>query len=266
MKKIFNFLYITFYCIGLFGLSSCADYLDVSEEISENLTIEDVFNNKRYVQRWHANIFNCISRYEMMGGTENAFVGVWNVIAGEVSPNGGTSYTVMRNGFTADDAPFHKWGDLYKYIRQAMILLERIKSVGDPNALNDSYLSPEQVERMKAEARFFIAYSYFSLFELYGPVPIVTEIADPDNPNFPDYPRASVDEMVEYIDSLLAEVIDSGNLPETTFSTGSISADFNHANHDNSKYALNEAVRPTKAAALALLAIMALCALEISTS
>lgn len=252
MKNIFRKLYITLCSIGVFGLVACADYLDVSDEISDNLTVEDVFNNKGYVQRWHANIFNCISRYEMMGGSENAFLGVWNVIAGEVSPNGGTAYTVMRNGFTADDAPFHKWGDLYKYIRQAMILLERIKPVGDPNALNDSYLSPEQVERMKAEAKFFIAYSYFSLFELYGPVPIVTEIADPDNPDFADYPRASVDEMVAYIDGLLAEVIDSGDLPETTFSTGSVSGNMDHANHDNSKYALNEAVRPTKAAALAL--------------
>ena len=252
MKKIFKKLYMTLCGVGMLGLFSCSDYLDVSEEISDNLTIEDVFNNKGYVQRWHSNIFNCISRYDLMGGAEGAFDGVWNVIAGEVSPNGGTSYTVMRNGFTADDAPYHKWSTLYKYIRQSMILLERIKPVGDPNALTDTYLSPEQVERMKTEAQFFIAYSYFSLFELYGPVPIVTEIADPDNPNFADYPRASVDEMVAYIDRLLAEVIESGNLPETTFATGDVSGNMDHANHDNSKYALNEAVRPTKAAALAL--------------
>lgn len=73
---------------------------------------------------------------------------------------------------------------------------------------------------MKTEAQFFIAYSYFSLFELYGPVPIVQEIIDPDNTNIPDYPRATVDEMLNYIDQLLVEVIDSGNLPETTFVSG----------------------------------------------
>lgn len=253
MNKIIKTLYTIFCGVGLLGLASCSDYLDVSDEIADNLTIEDVFNNKEYVQRWHSNIFNCISHYETMGGSyEGPLTGVWNVIAGEVSPNGGTSYTVMRNGFTADTAPFQRWGTLYKYIRQALILLERIKPVGDPNALNDSYLSPEQVERMKAEAQFFIAYSYFSLFELYGPVPIVTEIADPDNPNFADYPRASVDDMVQYIDGLLAEVIESGALPETTFASGGVSGNRDHSNHDNSKYALNEAVRPTKAAALAL--------------
>ena len=253
MKKIFKTIYTVFCGIGLLGLISCSDYLDVSDEISDNLTIDDVFNHKGYIEKWHANIFNCISRADIMGGGyENAFTGVWNVIAGEVSPNGGSSFTVMRNGFTADTAPFHKWGTLYKYIRQSMILLERIKPVGDPNALNDSYLSPEQVERMKAEAKFFIAYSYFSLFELYGPVPIVTEIADPDNPNFTDYPRPSVDGMVQYIDELLVEVIESGVLPETTFASGGVSGNWDHGNHDNAKYALNEAVRPTKATALAL--------------
>ena len=234
MKNIFRKLYVTLCGVGVLGLFSCSDYLDVSDELSENLTVEDVFNNKAYVQRWHANIFNCISCYETMGGSyEGAFTGVWNVIAGEVSPNGGSSYTVMRNGFTADSAPYHKWGTLYQYIRQAMILLERIQVVGNPNSVGDSYLSPVEVER-------------------YGPVPIVTEIADPDNPNFADYPRASVDRMVEYIDNLLVEVIESEALPETTFASGGVSTDRDHSNHDNAKYALSEAVRPTKAVALAL--------------
>lgn len=253
MKNILKKLYIAVCGVGLFTLSSCSDYLDVSDEIADNLTLEDVFNNKGYVERWHSNIFNCISHYEFMGGSkENGFLGVWNVLCGEVSPNGGNAYTVMRNGFTADTAPFHRWSALYKYIRQALILLEHIKSVGASNSLDDTYLSPEQVERMKMEAKFFIAYSYFSLFELYGPVPIVKEIADPDNPNFTDYPRASVDEMVKYIDDLLVEIINSNVLPQTTFASGGISENTDHSNSDNTKYALSEAVRPTKATALAL--------------
>lgn len=257
MKKGIKKILFAFVLGGsLISMSACADYLDVSDEISDNLDIEQVFNNKSYVQRWHSNIFNCISKYEEMGSgissSNGAFTGAWNLISGEVTANGGTAYTVMRNGFTADTAPFHRWGTLYKYIRQALILLDKIKPVGDPNSITDTYLTPEEVERMKIEAKFFIAYSYFSMFELYGPVPIVTEIADPDNPNFADYPRASVDEMLTYIDGLLTEVINSGVLPETTFASGSVSDNLDHSNNDNTKYALSEAVRPTKAAAMAL--------------
>lgn len=254
MKMLFKkILYILVLSGGLISVSSCADYLDVSDEIADNLSLEDVFENKEYVQKWHTNIFNSICRYEFMGGTdESGFTGVWNLLAGEVTANGGAAYTTMLNGFTADTAPFHRWSTMYKYIRQSMILLEHIKPVGDPNSLSDSYLSPIQVERMKMEAKFFIAYNYLSLFELYGPVPIIKEIADPNDPNFTDYPRVSVDEMVSYIDELFVEVINSDAIPETTFASGGVSENRDHSDHNNVKYALSEAVRPTKAAALAL--------------
>ena len=255
MKILFKkILYTLVLSVGLISVSSCADYLDVSDEIADNLSLEDVFENKGYVQKWHANIFNSICAYEFMGGAgeENGFSGVWNLLSGEVTANGGSAYTTMINGFTADTAPFHRWSSIYAYIRQSMILLEHIKPVGDPNSLSDTYLSSVQVERMKMEAKFFIAYNYLSLFELYGPVPIIKEIADPNDPNFTDYPRASVDEMVAYIDGLFGEVINSDAIPETTFASGGASENRDHSDHNNAKYALSEAVRPTKAAALAL--------------
>ncbi len=42
-------------------LTSCADYLDVSDELASNLTMEQVFENVNYTKNWHANIFNVIS-------------------------------------------------------------------------------------------------------------------------------------------------------------------------------------------------------------
>ena len=38
--------------------SACSDFLDVSDELASNLTIEQTFNNVKYTRRWHANIFN----------------------------------------------------------------------------------------------------------------------------------------------------------------------------------------------------------------
>lgn len=105
------------------------------------------------------------------------------------------------------------------------------------------------MDRLKAETKFLIAYSYFSLFELYGPVPLITEIEDPENKTI-DYPRASVDEIVNYIDRLLQEVLDSNALPETLF-TESASGSLDYE-HNNDRYNLKEIVRPTKVTVLAL--------------
>ena len=45
--------------------SACSDYLDVSDELASNLTIEQVFDNVKYTKRWHANIFRqlCVEKH-----------------------------------------------------------------------------------------------------------------------------------------------------------------------------------------------------------
>ena len=53
-----------------------------------------------------------------------------------------------------------------------------------------------------------------------------------------------MDETVEYIDNLLKEVIESGDLPESIIQ--------NHSATGNDRYNLNEIVRPTVTAAKAL--------------
>lgn len=50
---------------------------------------------------------------------------------------------------------------------------------------------------LKNEARFLRAYYHYLLFELYGPIPIMTEIADPSAADL-DYYRNSVDEVVAF--------------------------------------------------------------------
>ena len=225
----------------LAALPACNDYLDVSSELADNLTIQEVFNNPGYTRRWHANIFNCISQYSEMGmGASTGFTGIWNIIAGEVTTAKGPGRDVMVSGYNSENAAFHRWWTLYKYIRQAMLFLDNGKALG--NNEDQSQITETEMKRMKAEAKFLMAYSYFSLYELYGPVPIVREVADPEDKGI-DYNRATTDEMLQYIDDLLVEVIDGGDLPETIFTgTGS----------GNDRYNLNEMVRPTKAAALAL--------------
>ena len=241
MKFLNKIKAATAVCVLTFTLAGCSDYLDVSDEIAESLTLDEVFNTPTYARRWHANLFGCISEYSSIGRNQyDGFSGAWVSMCGETTISSG-GWTEMTSGFTAATAPFHRWVALYEYIRDAHIFLERVQPLG---SINDQYqLTEADVNRMKAEAKFLIAYSYFSLFELYGAVPVVTGIADPEDKGL-DFARSSVDEVVNYIDGLLEEVIESGDLPETLIKDPS--------SEGNNKYRLNEIVRPTVTAAKAL--------------
>lgn len=234
MKILDKIISIASVCFLAFSLTACTDYLDVSDEIAENLTLDEVFDNPDYIRRWHGNLFNCISEYSSIGMNQNdGFSGVWVPMGGETTISG-AGFTYMISGFTAASAPFQRWTPLYQYIRDATIFLERVAPKGN---ITDQYqLTEEDVRRMKAEAKFLIAYSYFSLFELYGPIPLLTDLADPEDKGF-DYTRASVDETVDYIDKLLVEVIESGNLPKTIIKS--------HTATGNDRYSMNEISRPT---------------------
>lgn len=217
------------------SLTSCSDYLDVSKELASNLTQEQVFENAKYTKRWHANIFNLIPDYTNIFRS-HAFGNPWAILCGEIATNWDTGKTVMLNGFNASNAPYHRFGSVYQYIRQANIFLQNARPIGSSS--DQESLSEEQVNRMKSEAKFFIAYGYFLLFEMYGPVPILDGTENPGTTSF-DYPRASVDEMVNYIDGILQEVLDENKLPKSLRNT-------------SDGYNMNEMARPTQAVVLAL--------------
>lgn len=240
MKILNKITAIVFTCILTLSLSGCSDYLDVSDEIAENLTLNEVFENPTYTRRWHGNLFNCISEYSSIGRNLNTgFSGIWVSMCGETT--WGSGMPEMTSGFTAATANFQRWTPIYQYIRDAHVFLNKVQPLGN---ITDQYqLTEADVKRMKAEAKFLIAYSYFSLFEMYGPVPLITELANPEDKGL-DYARSSVDEVVEYIDQLLTEVIESGDLPETIIKNPSVTG--------NDKYNLNEIVRPTVTTAKAL--------------
>lgn len=226
---------------GSLTLSSCSDYLAVSDELAGNLTMEEVFDNVGYTKGWHANIYNCISEYSQIFLSPSGLQNPWPMLCNELTVCYDKAQYEMVNGFTASNASFHRFGTLYQYIRQAYIFLQRAKPLGE--ATDQQNLTEADINRMKSEAKFFIAYSYFSLFELYGPVPIITDILEPTQPSF-DVPRATVDEMVKFIDDLLQEVLDEDLLPHTLRSVDE--------NSGEEVENMNEMVRPTRAVVLAL--------------
>lgn len=229
MKKL---IYSAFIAGMSFTAVSCSDYLDVSNEITKNLSIEEVFNSPSYTKSWYINMYKSISEYSETGSDVNAFKNPWSNLCGEIASQIAPSKDVMTSGFTAGDAPYHRWKDLYQYIRQAMIFIERGKPVG--STADQQVITLDEMNRMKDEAKFFIAYCYVTLFEQYGPAPIVTETEDPAEPKKHDYERPSVDEFATYVDDLLKEIIEGSSLPDAVGTN------------------LNEMMRPTKVTAMAL--------------
>lgn len=229
-------------CLAI-SATSCSDYLDVSKEMNENLTEPKVWENPSYTRNWYGKIYQCMSEYSETGSECDAFTNPWSNMSGEIASQMAPSRDVMVSGYTAGSANFHRWATLYKYIRQAMIFIRDAKDEGVGSDQN--VITPDEMARMKDEARFLMAYSYFSIFELYGPFSIVTEIDDPAYPTINDYERASVDECVEFIDGILADILSRNNLPETVITTKGDNA-------TGDAFNLNEVVRPTKITARAL--------------
>lgn len=229
-------------CLAI-SATSCSDYLDVSKEMNENLTEPKVWENPSYTRNWYGKIYQCMSEYSETGSECGAFTNPWSNMSGEIASQMAPSRDVMVSGYTAGSANFHRWATLYKYIRQAMIFIRDAKDEGV--GADQNVITPDEMARMKDEARFLMAYSYFSIFELYGPFSIVTEIDDPAYPTINDYERASVDECVEFIDGILADILSRDNLPETVITTKGDNA-------TGDAFNLNEVVRPTKITARAL--------------
>lgn len=231
---------------------SCTDYLDVSKEIAKSLDKKEVFSNSTYLKRWYNAMYKTMQDYAETGYTlrDNTYGdNVWAIYSGELYCAHPTIIAKGTNTFTPSSAEFHRWATVYKGIRQAMIFLRDCpESLGNPADMTN-YLSPEAIKRMKADAIYLMAYDYFLLFELYGPVPIIPEIADPEDESL-DYPRASVQELLEHIDGLLAQLLEGGEyagiLPESYYVP-------NYTPSDGSVYSpYNDMMRPTVATVLAL--------------
>lgn len=86
------------------------------------------------------------------------------------------------------------------------MLLKNIDDV--PKATDDSEEAhATYVKQYKAEAHFLRAYFYWEMFLRYGPVPLVTDVLDPDGDLLSNYTtRPSLKEYV--VDFILKELKD----------------------------------------------------------
>lgn len=90
------------------------------------------------------------------------------------------------------------WGDLYRMINHANVVLERTEGV--------QFRDPALKAQYTAEARFLRSLAYFQLVRLYGRVPLVTETITPEEGT--QLGQSEPEEIYEFITSEMSEVMD----------------------------------------------------------
>lgn len=204
MKK--NILYAIFsLAVTASTLTSCEDMFGnfLDKEPSNDLTEEIVFGDWSTTRQFHFDTYNFLRH-----GASRVNK-TWLDSATDLAENSyqnGTriSFNIGNYYGGAYDELMGTWEHFYRGIRKCNMLLERIESV--PKAADDSQEKYE-TDKMnyKSEARFLRAFFYWELFLRYGPIPLVTEVLDPDGDLLTGYTiRPSIKEYV--VDFLLKEL------------------------------------------------------------
>lgn len=202
----------TIYKIGIiaaviFSFTGCKKYLDKMPD--DQLTMEMIFNDKIRTEDWLAGVYSGIPN-PMWGYFKDQGYNIMGddlTIPAEWTPFGWRNVYAYTLG---DWNPISAWNPYYwvelpKRIRSGLIFLENVKPLPG--------VSVEDVEVMKAQVRFLIAYYYSIMIEIYGPIPFkpgVIEAVDAPASELM-ITQTPYDSIVNWIDTELKDV--SGKLP-----------------------------------------------------
>jgi hypothetical protein len=199
---------VILFCCIIVSLGSCSkNYLNVSDELAGQLTLDQIFTNPGNTRSFHRNIFAGIGISSAMsfttaGASPRGVDNPWPAFTDEIRNQQGAFRLEPPAGFNSSNPPFSRW-DLYLYIRQANIfmanakIIPRLGGTSASGAVADAIEEPE-FKKLMAQAKFLRAYYHYLLFELYGPVPIMFKIFNPDDADL-DFERNSVDEVVNFV-------------------------------------------------------------------
>lgn len=198
MKTIFKILIFWF----LSYVSFSCNYLDKVPD--DELTLEMVFNDKIRTEDWLAGIYSNVpdpywgnARYagydclsDDMSPSEDWVVFNWPII------------NLMKGNWSPKtEWQMYYWSELAKRIRSAYIFIDNV------HAIPSQKVTSEDVELMKAEARFLIAYYYWLLIDTYGSYPFTPGLFDP-NASAAELQMGQTpfEEIVDWVDKELADV------------------------------------------------------------
>lgn len=189
-------------CFCAVLVTSCTKFLDKMPD--DQLTLEMVFNDKTRTEDWLAGIYSNVPD-PYWGYTRD--IG-WDPLSDDMAPSIGWEqfgWTVIGkqtgNWNPSSSWDPNYWVELPKRIRSAYIFIDNVKA-------NSSQLVTEaEVELMKAEARFMIAYYYSLLLETYGAIPFQLGLTDPSaSEEELMLGQSPFDEVVSWVDEELLNV------------------------------------------------------------
>ncbi|PWG81833.1 RagB/SusD family nutrient uptake outer membrane protein [Pararcticibacter amylolyticus] len=188
-------------CLVIVSLSSCEKFLDVVP--SELVTDDQVWGNINNANGVLANLYSQIQGVLDVNGYTDEITAATD----ETFHHWGAGYYPLyyNNGaWHAANNPYDNWDASYQKIRKANLFLENIDKV--PVAGEQASFYATVIPRYKAEARFLRSLFYFELLRRYGGVPIITQSYEAAEADQLRIPRASVDEVVNFIVSECEEI------------------------------------------------------------
>lgn len=184
-----NYISFILALLVLFSCKKLDSYLDKAESggMQESLVFSTYLNTNGYLADIYGSMFH------------DEWMPLYGFSYGNVTDEAYCPYpqnntiAIFKSGSLSPTAnPIDKWQSLYSLIRKTHIFLRNIDNVPfETNTQRDD------LARMKGEAYFIRAYSYFELFRRYGGVPIidrVLEVTDDFN-----IARNSAEEVVNFI-------------------------------------------------------------------
>lgn len=183
------------FCLGILGcsLTSC-DFLNVDRYIDDMTSLDSVFSRKILLDQYikgAAAYLNDESRLYTHSADPFQTASDENFVAWNDARHAGTKY--LRDELNEFTTEFARWGEFYKGIRKANLVIKRIHECQD--------ISEVDRRDYAGKAYFLRGYYYYLLLRQYGPVPIV-----PDDPFETDasienmaLERNTFDECCDYI-------------------------------------------------------------------
>lgn len=188
-------------------LTSCegslSDYLD--KEPSNELTGKQVFSDWATMEQFHWDTYNFLRNGECringawMDATTDLAETSYATAGSRTTFNIGNYY-----GTGASDELTGSWEHFYRAIRKCNMMLTNLNTVPQPTDISQEDYE-KKLKYYEGENRFLRAFFYWELFLRYGPVPVVTEVLDPDGDLLSGYTtRPTVKEYV--VDFIIPEL------------------------------------------------------------
>ena len=205
--KIFNHIYkraviLPLIVVSIITASSCKKFLSVDNYFSDELKLDTVFAQTRYVEAYlwgTANMFPDEGRLQNGSATPGVFA-TDEAFTSFLTSSGYSGMRFVLGEITPTSLySLHQWGNYYKIIRKCNTIFARIDEAKD--------MKTDERFTILGNARFIRAYAYYNILMDFGPPILLGDEIIESNATLENYdrPRSTYDEAVEYICNELEE-------------------------------------------------------------